>query len=552
MEPRPQDYGLLVVSDLHLSEGRHGDTKRFSQNEDFFFDEEFARFLAYYQDAARWNGARWHLIVNGDFLDLLQVVWVDGASSELRRDRDRPGFGLSCGAHEAAFKVRRIADGHWQFFEALASFVASGNLLTILKGNHDVEFHYDAVQEAFLEELERAFDRLPASPPLLRANISPRTVRIGQWFHYEKDLIWIEHGNQYDGANAFRTWLAPLLPSPPGPEADIDLPLGSLFVRYLFNQIESVEPFADNIKPQTRFIRWLLKHHPVTALSFLFGDGRYMLGKVKRALTRASPEELRSREAEHRARLQDLASRSGIETPVLEEIDALRAKNVLEETDGVLPRCLAALVRARLVLPLASVVLAAVSVIGLAAALQALSVLVPPVGDALGSLEPVRKALALTPWALLFVALAGAGLGIRWAVTPEQGSPPSELRDPAEKIASLLRVQYVVMGHTHEADLCPVGRPGGEYFNTGTWTKVFSAEERLIRNDVEFVFLEGLRKRPGELRLKLLEWNDPAREPRLVKLFEDGEVRPRRAPPSTQPRRTPERQEEVLTGTRCA
>lgn len=71
------------------------------------------------------------------------------------------------------------------------------------------------------------------SHPRFRARISPRSVLFGEWFHYEKDLIWIEHGNQYDGANAFRTWLAPLLPKPSGPAADVDLPLGSLFVRYM-------------------------------------------------------------------------------------------------------------------------------------------------------------------------------------------------------------------------------------------------------------------------------------------------------------------------------
>jgi hypothetical protein len=39
------EYHLLIVSDLHLSEGRSERTHRLSRNEDFFFDEEFARFL---------------------------------------------------------------------------------------------------------------------------------------------------------------------------------------------------------------------------------------------------------------------------------------------------------------------------------------------------------------------------------------------------------------------------------------------------------------------------------------------------------------------------
>ncbi|HSN91066.1 MAG TPA: hypothetical protein VLS93_07540 [Anaeromyxobacteraceae bacterium] len=33
-----------------------------------------------------------------------------------------------------------------------------------------------------------------------------------------------------------------------------DLLLGSFFVRYLFDRVETVEPFADDMKPATRFI----------------------------------------------------------------------------------------------------------------------------------------------------------------------------------------------------------------------------------------------------------------------------------------------------------
>jgi len=76
------------------------------------------------------------------------------------------------------------------------------------------------------------------------------------------------------------------------------------------------------------------------------------------------------------------------------------------------------------------------------------------------------------------------------------------------------------MGHTHDADLQTIGDNGEEYFNTGTWTKVFSEAERLIRDDIEFVFVQGLREESG-LQLKLMEWDDAAGEPRLLKLFED-------------------------------
>lgn len=76
------------------------------------------------------------------------------------------------------------------------------------------------------------------------------------------------------------------------------------------------------------------------------------------------------------------------------------------------------------------------------------------------------------------------------------------------------------MGHTHDPQLCPLKDDLREYFNTGSWTKVFSEDERLIREDVELVFLQGIRT-GKDLKLRLMEWDDAAGEPRLLKLFED-------------------------------
>ena len=114
-----QDYNLLIVSDLHLSEGRHPQTKKFSRNEDFFFDEEFSRFLDYHQQHPQENRKPWHLIINGDFLDFLQVTstdldpvldaeflryldagTVEEARAKLSYDRAHLDYGYGCGPRE--------------------------------------------------------------------------------------------------------------------------------------------------------------------------------------------------------------------------------------------------------------------------------------------------------------------------------------------------------------------------------------------------------------------------------------------------------------------
>ena len=77
-----QQYNLLLVSDLHLSEGLRPRTKRYSPKEDFFFDHQFARFLSYHQSSRR---QKWHLIIAGDCLD-------HGHQAETGRRTDRAGL----------------------------------------------------------------------------------------------------------------------------------------------------------------------------------------------------------------------------------------------------------------------------------------------------------------------------------------------------------------------------------------------------------------------------------------------------------------------------
>ena len=52
----------------------------------------------------------------------------------------------------------------------------------------------------------------------------------------------------------------PLLPDDPG---QINHPVGGLAVRYLYNKLEDIHPFIDNVKPITRYVRLALKTRPI-------------------------------------------------------------------------------------------------------------------------------------------------------------------------------------------------------------------------------------------------------------------------------------------------
>jgi UDP-2,3-diacylglucosamine pyrophosphatase LpxH len=532
----PAHYHLLIVSDLHLSEGRRPATNRYSTREDFFFDHEFARFLAFYRDPRREDGKPWHLIINGDLLDFLQVTTYDDAPTELRRTSRHLRYGLDCGEPETVYKLGKIAEGHPEFFLALAEFVADGNLLTVIKGNHDVEFHYPAVRAAFIARLKEACELARRNEPAQSTKIDADSVRFSDWFYYEQGLLWIEHGQQYDDVNVFPYQLSPLLPKrtkwPEERANEIDLPWGSLFVRYLFNDVETVEPFADNIKPQTEFVRWWFRRHPMAALKFGIFGTKFLLEKLRRAWTPANPAAYALRREQHEARLRRLAAESGITESDLASIDSLRARSLLKETSPLGWRIARRILSWHLLRPLL-VLIAVLSGIGVMVAVSPLFAAVIPGGvryllwDRWNSGTAgmvLRHAVSVIRWFVFPIVVAANVLILRWLLGGQHKPELSDLVPKAREIARRLGVKAVLMGHTHDADLQSIGKNGEEYFNTGTWTKVFSEEERLIRDDIEFVFVQGLRGDRG-LQLKLMEWDDAAGEPRLLKLFEESILR---------------------------
>ncbi len=534
------DYHLLIVSDLHLSEGRSEHTHRIQRNEDFFLDEEFTRFLEYHLsiEAER----KWHLIINGDFLDFLQVVSTDfdpefldylgvktaaEAREQLHICDQHTRFGLDAGPGETVFKLWKILDGHWIFTLSLIRFLERGHVISIGRGNHDPEFQYPIVQDHFRGMLAWFYEHKlegQHTPEQVRefGRVCDERVQFLDWFYYEPGLIWAEHGGQYDAANAFPHWLAPYLPH----SDHIEMPWGSFFVRYLFNSIEDEEPWADNIKPQRRFIMWLVTRRPVLALRFLFGNGRFMLKKLSEAW-RPLPDE-DPREAEHHARLKELADEWKIDEQILGGIDDQQCQSVLREPRGWW-RVFKVLTRGwRVSLSLLAYIIVTVLIGGVLIVAQLVAPIVPAfIRGGMHSLFAHHHWLRVAIDVLLVsrgfttvYLLIAIGYFV-WQLFPHP-EPEPYLRSKAEYAREKLGVKYVTMGHTHETDLDEIGGDA-EYFNTSTWTKVLTDDEQLFREENEMVFLQVLRREHGA-SCKLMRWNDGANEPRLVKLFTDVDV----------------------------
>ena len=274
---KEDEYNLIVISDLHLSEGRSRETKRYSRNEDFFFDESFCRFLEYLDKESVRLQKKWELIIAGDMIDFLQVTSLPerGEVDFDISDRERR-FGLGTEAVKTIWKLKRIMDGHWRFFQRLASFLNKGHRVIIIPGNHDIEFVYEQVQNTFRSELPKYLTEPPEAKDL-EANLE-----FLPWFYYEPDLVFVEHGNQYDALNSFDFFLCPFRIIKG--KTMIDLPSGSFFVRYLFNKIEKIDPFADNIKPVTRYLFWAMKHRLLSPgfIGIALGYIRFLLEAIKK------------------------------------------------------------------------------------------------------------------------------------------------------------------------------------------------------------------------------------------------------------------------------
>ncbi len=332
-EPRTaQDFGLqelahvVVVSDLHICEGQLPESAYWQRLENFTFDAEFAEFLQHKQgpqgaayaegndselaQAEQAPAREQLLVINGDFIDFLRItrtpkdegelaewrLWLEDLPAEepqraralahfdkfekhwrkyvlhpqwwhwilslflrtraaLRREKR---FGLGTEDFKSVYRLEIALQGHRAVFAALAQWLKNGSALAFVTGNHDPELDQQLVQSWLRCKLEKLAG--------VRAGTFAERV---QFFPRGVDLcgeIRVEHGHRYEWHTRTNDrWLADETQS-------VALPSGSFFNRYFINKIETVVPYLDNVRPVTRVIAYLLRHHTLEALSML-GQG---------------------------------------------------------------------------------------------------------------------------------------------------------------------------------------------------------------------------------------------------------------------------------------
>lgn len=464
-------HELIVLSDLHIGRGRNDHTGRYHSLETFFYDEDLRRFLRQVCADVTGRGGRVRVVFNGDAFDLLRTEpelpaegWATG--------RERR-FGAQMTPATAACVMADILRGHPVFVDALAEVLAAGQEIVFLPGNHDIEIQWAPVQEQIRSAVSaRLAGRLGTE--LSRAAMA--NLRFEPWFHYEPGRIWIEHGCQYDAECAFRYPLRGGMVDVPESigEADLDLPLGNFFQRYLYNAFGALTFIVPSTRANARYTKWLLFNKPGLLFRVLGSHVPFVV-EVTRRLAKKAANPKRVLKRIHNEELERLAEESGL-GDTLFEIDGLKQfrEDVLQTVMGLGRQ----LLRGTLITALLA---------GLAVWLWF---------SGFVAINELRAGFGLK--ALLFLAmntlpLVGAAAGLGYMLSRSSPAVPQRpLKTGAQKLVDLLDVPLVTFGHTHEETVWPLRRRDGSpawYFNSGTWIAVFTHDVLLPRERVQLTYL---------------------------------------------------------------
>jgi UDP-2,3-diacylglucosamine pyrophosphatase LpxH len=249
---QPPTGDIVVLSDLHLSEAWAWEKRSRRVVTIHDMHDVAGSFLSNLAD--RWRGTTDEhlLVVNGDLFDFDCVrrlpasdcdfrTWrrvLDGvghahtSEAQLRRDihdHERTD-GFDPVEHKSVWKLIVAFQDNRPVFEPLARLAADRARIVVLRGNHDTELYWPAVQRAFrfllaecrggrlTEHQKSRFDRIV---------VAPHAVRVGQHLYFE-------HGHRFERVSY--AW--PDI-RPEAPEV-LELSLGSWYMRTSYSPAQPV------------------------------------------------------------------------------------------------------------------------------------------------------------------------------------------------------------------------------------------------------------------------------------------------------------------------
>lgn len=391
----------LIVSDLHMGAADRNDDHVYDQN-------QFRAFIEEQMATPAGAGGDIELIINGDFLELVQV----------EPDAYAPGRSkLWCSEAESRQKLDAVIRGHQDVFAALKAFGALGNRVTIAAGNHDVDLYWDDVQ-----------DRIRS----VAGDVQFELRKV--WYERYGGRLAISHGHMFDPANLFQNWENPIVTETDGTPR-LEMCPGTLFVIKFVNWLEGSYPFADNLKPVTALARLLWKEQRAGLVTVAWMLSRFVARYPKAALGSSTSAAVAPSQVG-----QQIVQRIALDDKFAEEIADLYR----EARD---PAATSAAVRAWLTTPDAVADL---------------------LSDVVLHVAPERWLAVLDQIKTTTLGIGGTGKTL--AIYQAGKTPEKELlRDIARRELTKGNRQVVAIGHTHQPD--ELRTDDGVYFNTGSWTR---------------------------------------------------------------------------------
>jgi UDP-2,3-diacylglucosamine pyrophosphatase LpxH len=428
---------LLILSDVHLGSDINdrappGAAARRSQK----IDQDLVALFRHYAGSIP-AGERWRAVIAGDFIDFIgMAIATEGARAQLDTapDAEELAHGLGNSADHARAKMKRVAERHREVLASIADFVARGHALTMVHGNHDIEFHWESVREEFKETLARLAQE--RDPSLDRGAFLAR-IEFNSWFFWAQGVAYIEHGHQYDAMCATEYVMAPVSPLDP---RRIARGFTEVFLRYVVRPTKGLKEYGHESMGMVDYVVFAagLGLRGLLRLGWRFSSAVIELFRLRRANFTDAAKKLRE---EHDRRLALLAEATRIGLDRLRALVALQVPPVTRSIGGIL----------------ASVLLDRLA-LGLAASLAM-------IGVAIASWNHGHRW-----WGAAIVAVTWA-LANRYLTSKRNLEPDALLAERAQHLAKLFPAAFVVMGHTHVPQRIDVN--GGEttYINVGSWAE---------------------------------------------------------------------------------
>jgi UDP-2,3-diacylglucosamine pyrophosphatase LpxH len=422
-------------------------------------DEDLARLLDHYAATppappASAPGARWRIVFAGDFIDFIGMAILPNASQGGRGSAsDDPlatepsaeerEHGLGNAEDHARAKLCKVATRHSAVFAALSRFVAKGHALTIVHGNHDVEFHWQAVRDALRailvghavaqSELDGDASRTPFDASAFEARID-----FNPWFFYADGVAYIEHGHQYDALCASEHVMAPESAIDP---RRIARGFSDVLLRFVVRPTRGLKEHGHERMGIADYLLFgaRLGFKGLFKLGSSFARAIVELMRVHRASISDAAKRLRE---EHERRIAAFASQGRFDLDRLRQLVALQTPPITHSIRGIL----ASVLLDRLLVALLSIAALVVAVVfGIKHGWPA--------------------------W------LSGAGVVVGWYLVhrhlakSRKLDPDEMLVDRAGRLAKLFPAAFVVMGHTHTPVEVTVAEGASTYINVGSWSE---------------------------------------------------------------------------------